>query len=112
MTISKTPAEIEIEKLEKGCGKEFVDLSLQLRKICGKENTWLCPDCYAKLSGLKQGIELTEKKYSNQKKEELRFLKSLHKDMKFNRGENYSKEDADFCAIRNRIKQIEGEMGQ
>jgi hypothetical protein len=75
----KTPAEIEIEKLEKGCGKEFVDLSLQLRKICGKENTWLCPDCYAKLSGLKQGIELGRKESEEDKDNLLNKLSTYDK---------------------------------
>ena len=73
----KTPAEIEIEKLEKGCGKEFVYYNnFNGNRIgvfnCGNiirnldnEEVILCDKCKEKLSGFKQCLELGRKELAS-----------------------------------------------
>jgi len=117
----KTPAEIEIEKLEKGCGKEFVYYNnFNGNRIgvfnCGNiirnldnEEVILCDKCKEKLSGFKQCLELGRKELASlQEKIEERLREKYKKwGYEFDFDRAFSLND-----IKEEISKIFKEMGQ
>ena len=108
----------EEEELKKGCGKDtdyfnYIDCNdNEIFWKCGEEGEFikvkvLCPTCQARLEGFQKGK-------LEQKKEELNYWDKLEKSfgtsLEFEN--NYYLKKKDFELIRNRIKQLQKEIGE